>query len=338
MTEIELGSIMQCGRKISCGEVDQIRETVALFPRLPLTESAATICEHLGWYTAAGTGKVNACLKLLRKLEAAVLLKLPEKQKLHGGRGICERIALTNRTVPGSQSVCSLKDLGAVKLEVVKEKEATELLVRSLMRKKKFQRYLIDCSYPIAIDGTQKTSSRVLWDEEWLERELGKGDKKEKQYYVYILEASLAFRDGMTIPLMSEFSDFNKGDTAQGKQDCEQIAFKRLAYRLKKVFPKYGFMLMIDGLYTVGPVVEQCRSNNWDFMIVLQDGSLPQVWEEYELLKKLLEKEDCLVMKWGDRIQHFHWINDIEYTYGPNGRKRQIVHVVVCELFIQLER
>ena len=139
------------------------------------------------------------------------------------------------------------------------------------------------------------------------------------------------FSGGMTIPLMSEFSDYNKGDTAQGKQDCEQIAFKRLAYRLKKAFPKYGFMLLVDGLYAVGPAVEQCRSNNWDFMIVLQDGSLPQVWEEYELLKKLLEKEDCLVMKWGDRIQHFHWINDIEYTYGPGGRKRQIVHVVVCE-------
>ena len=72
--------------------------------------------------------------------------------------------------------------------------EAAQIeLVRSLIRKKKFVRYLIDHRYPIAIDGTQKTTGRVLWDEQWLEREVGKGDEKEKQYYVYVLEAALAF-------------------------------------------------------------------------------------------------------------------------------------------------
>ena len=36
-----------------------------------------------------------------------------------------------------------------------------------------------------------------------------------------------------------------------------------------------------------GPIMEVCRKNRWDFMIVLQDKSLPSVWEEYEGLKKL---------------------------------------------------
>ena len=31
--------------------------------------------------------------------------------------------------------------------------------------------------------------------------------------------------------------------------------------------------------------MELCRQNNWDFMIVFQDDSLPSVWEEIEGLK-----------------------------------------------------
>ena len=65
-------------------------------------------------------------------------------------------------------------------------------------------------------------------------------------------------------------------------------------------------------------------------MIVLQDKSLKSVWEEYEGLKKLETKNYCHT-SWGTRRQRFEWVNHIEYYYGPHERKRQIVHVVVCE-------
>ncbi len=65
-------------------------------------------------------------------------------------------------------------------------------------------------------------------------------------------------------------------------------------------------------------------------MIVLQDDSLPSVWEEYEGLRKL-EPGQQARRKWGNRRQYFRWVNDIEYRYGPNQRKKQLVHVVVCE-------
>jgi len=87
-------------------------------------------------------------------------------------------------------------------------------------------------------------------------------------------------------------------------------------------------MVLLDGLYPNGPVMEICRKNNWDFMIVLQNKSLPSVWEEYEGLKKLLP-ENCYRRKCSNRKQHFKWVNDIEYYYDVF--KKQIVHVVVCE-------
>ena len=54
MIEHELSEMVQGGRRISAEEIQQICETVQLFPNLSMTELTATICEHLGWYTAAG--------------------------------------------------------------------------------------------------------------------------------------------------------------------------------------------------------------------------------------------------------------------------------------------
>jgi hypothetical protein len=203
-------------------------------------------------------------------------------------------------------------------------------LVRSLIRKKKFFRYLIDKRYPIAIDGTQKCSRDVIWSKHCLERKVGKGEDTRMQYYVYVVEASLAFADGMTIPLMSEFLSYPQGDSGPTKQDCETKGFKRLAKRLKREFSHLPIMILLDGLYPNGPILEICCKNKWDYMIVLQDKSLPSVWAEYEGLRKL-EENNQFSTNWGERRQEFTWINGIEYCYGDSGRKRQMVNLVVCE-------
>lgn len=203
-------------------------------------------------------------------------------------------------------------------------------LIRKMIRKKKFYRYLIDKCYPIAIDGTGKFKRDWLWDEECLERNIKKDNETKKQYHVYVLEANLAFRDGMTIPLMSEVLSYTKGDTGNDKQDCEQKAFYRLASRLKSAFPALKIMVLLDGLYANGPVVEICRKNKWQFMIVLQNDALPSVTREFEALKNLDEKNRHRGI-WGNRKQFFRWVNDIDYRFDKNGKKSQILHVVECK-------
>ncbi len=217
-------------------------------------------------------------------------------------------------------------------------------LIRRMIRNKKFRRYLICNCYPIAIDGTQKMVRDYIWSEECSERKIKskkskKTRKKEKerkeekvpkmQYFVYVLEACLAFHNGLVIPLMSEFLNYAEGDIAHDKQDCELKAFKRLAKRLKKEFGKLKIMVLIDGLYPNGPIMELCLKNQWQFMIVLQDKSLKTVWDEYEGLKKLLPK-NCHFKKWGNRKQHFQWVNDIDYYYDSD-KKKIVLHVVTCK-------
>jgi hypothetical protein len=216
-------------------------------------------------------------------------------------------------------------------IEVQALQEAHVQMIRRLVRNKKFERWLIDGCYPIAIDGTQKVARREQISPEWLQRRRNAGtDKEYTQYYVYILEASLAFPNGLTLPLISEFLNYAEGDTGNDKQDCELKAFHRLATRIKALFPKLPILLLLDGLYPNGPVMQTCRTNRWQFMAVLKDDALPSVWEEYEGLRQL-EPDQQADMTWGNRYQHFQWVNAIEYYYGNSQRNKQIVHVVVCE-------
>jgi hypothetical protein len=201
-------------------------------------------------------------------------------------------------------------------------------LIREMIRKKKFRRYLIDGCYPVAIDGTGKFKRDWLWEEECLQRTIKTEDGPQPQYHVYVLEANLAFCNGMSVPLMSEFLSYTEGDTGNDKQDCEIKAFYRLAERLKAAFPTLKIMVLLDGLYDKGPVMELCRKNKWQYMIVLKDDALPTVMREFECFSGLEVKNRCK-HTWGNRRQLFKWANDIEYFFGLDGK--EIVHVVECK-------
>jgi hypothetical protein len=135
----------------------------------------------------------------------------------------------------------------------------------------------------------------------------------------------------MVIPLLSEFLEYDKGDVDNNKQDCELRAFHRLAERIKKYFPRLPIILLLDGLYANGPVMERCREYDWQFMIVLKNKELPSVWQEFEELK-LLQPKNRRTQSWGGRQQQFTWVNGIEYEFTKDGKKYQLkVNVVVCE-------
>lgn len=225
------------------------------------------------------------------------------------------------------------------RIDVSQIEQAHLDMIRQLIRGKKFGRYLIGNCYPVAIDGSQKLTRAQRWDAECLERNVPSKKQEDptaeppKAYYAYVLEANLAFQNGMVIPLLSEVLNASQGDSERDKQDCEQRAFHRLARRLKEAFSHLPTLLLLDGLYANGPIMEACHQNNWDFMIVLQDKSLPSVWEEIEGLKKF-QSANRWAQRWGNRRQQFWWVNDIEYRYADpltQRTKSLKVHAVICE-------
>ncbi len=121
------GRIVQSGREITPEEINNIRETVEEFGWLSRKELAMTISEHLEWFTASGGYKVDACMKLLMKLEDMGIVSLPAKQERYRLRKYGERVSITNRTDPGDEIRVKLSEIGEVKLEAVKNKEAKSL-------------------------------------------------------------------------------------------------------------------------------------------------------------------------------------------------------------------
>lgn len=227
-------------------------------------------------------------------------------------------------TLPHADTLARLLE----RIDVNEIKEALLDLFNKLIRKKKFRNYLMNGRYMIAIDGTQKFYLDEQWEEECLSRKVGIEEKK--QYYVYILEAVLILDNGITLPFMSEILKNEEYRDEKSKQDCELKAFYRLAEKIKKRFPRLKIAVVLDGLYACGPVIRLCRLYKWDYMIVLKEDALKEVWREATGLMRL-EPKNTLTCVWGDRIQVYRWANDIEYYYGENERLKEILHVVICE-------
>ena len=228
-------------------------------------------------------------------------------------------------TMPHADTLSRL--LERIKVDEIEESMLE--LFEQLVKKKKFRNYLINKRYVIAIDGSQKFMRTEPWTAEPLVRHIGKD--KQAQYYVYVLEAVVIFDNGITLPLMSEFlNNMEYRDVSSNKQDCERKAFYRFAERIKKRFPKLKISVTMDGLYACGPVLKTCRDYGWDYMLVFKEGSMKDAWREAMGLIRLTP-ENIMKRHCGGRNQEYRWINDVEYTYGNNGRSKARLHVVICE-------
>lgn len=164
------------------------------------------------------------------------------------------------------------------------------------------------------VDGTQTYSGKRKINDGCLERHYNKGTEEETvNYHCDVLEAKIVLGESLIVSMGSEFIE-NNGEDAENrkdlseekrKQDCETKAFKRLAGKIKKTFPRLPIILLADSLYASEPVMNICRDNGWEFIIRYKAGSIPGIAEEYE---KIPEKETA---------GHAEFINDIDYNGKP---------------------
>lgn len=186
--------------------------------------------------------------------------------------------------------------------------------VYGLIRSKAFYDARFQKKWIVIVDGTQTYSGSRKLNDGCLERHYNKGTNEETvNYHCDVLEAKIVFGESLIVSIASEFIE-NNGEDAQSqrnmseekrKQDCETKAFKRLAGKIKKAFPRLPIILLADSLYASEPVMDICRDNGWEFIIRYKTGSIPSITEEYE---KLPEKEAS---------GRAEFINDIDYNGKP---------------------
>ncbi len=114
----------QGDREILPEDVAYIRTFAKRFPALSRTELTCTLCEHLDWLTPAGQPKLEACSKLLARLEEAGELRLPalQQHKSHPGPRSCAPRRPSARTDPRTPLQMSLTQLGPVGLRALTAK------------------------------------------------------------------------------------------------------------------------------------------------------------------------------------------------------------------------
>ncbi|TLY32153.1 MAG: DUF4338 domain-containing protein [Ignavibacteria bacterium] len=117
--------VVLSGRVFSAREVEQLQETVGVFSKLSRFELAQTLCEHLGWVTAKGHYKVDACLKALRKLEQLGQIQLPRVQACRVRQA--KPLGWGEPTDPGQPVVGSVEDFEPVELEAVESSPQMKL-------------------------------------------------------------------------------------------------------------------------------------------------------------------------------------------------------------------
>lgn len=87
--------------------------------------------------------------------------------------------------------------------------------------------------------------------------------------------------------------------------------------------------LISDDLYACGPVIMKYREYWWDYMIVLKEDALQDVWKEAAGLM-CLEPANSQYAHWGDQKQDYLWANDIEYEYWKHSCHIVMLNVVLC--------
>lgn len=168
-------------------------------------------------------------------------------------------------------------------------------IVYGLIRCRAFENARFRKKWMVIVDGTRLCSFRKQNDEHCLHvthknKETG---EEHTTWFHNVLEAKIILGDGLYVSIASEFIENEAEDTERQKsmnaeeikQDCESKAFKRLAKKLKKQFPRLPVCILADGLYTTEPVFSICEENGWDYIIRLKDGAMPAVAGEFHSLK-----------------------------------------------------
>lgn len=150
-------------------------------------------------------------------------------------------------------------------------------MFKALLRSKMFDKFKYNGCIQLVVDATGLTALDYNLNNNCLTRTR---DGKVK-YYKYVLEAKVVFNN-IVISIDSEWIENTELNNENQKQDCEVNAFKRMAKRIKKTYPKLKFIVTGDALYATTPMINICKSNHWHYIFNLKKDRLKNVYEEFE--------------------------------------------------------
>lgn len=165
-------------------------------------------------------------------------------------------------------------------IEIAELEEIRKYMIIRLIRSKMFQKYKVrGMYYHVVIDGTGLATSRKKYNSNCLvKNKTDKNGNEYQEYSTYVLEAKLVVGN-MVFSMGTEFVE-NESENVD-KQDCEIKAFKRLAEKIKKEYPRLKIIISGDALYASKPVLDICKEKGWKYIIRFKEGAIPTLYKEF---------------------------------------------------------
>ena len=205
------------------------------------------------------------------------------------------------------------------KIKIEELEEIRKYMIVKLIRGKMLERYKIRGKYyHIVVDGTGLATSRKKYNKNCLvKNKTDKNGNEYQEYSTYVLEAKLIAGD-MVFSIGSEFVENEKEDV--DKQDCELKAFKRLAEKMKKEYPRLKILIGADALYASKTVMEICKRNGWKYIIRLKEGAIPTLYKEFETIVSKDNESRIKNYEVATKIDYRDYkINVVRYTEPKKG-------------------
>ena len=205
------------------------------------------------------------------------------------------------------------------KVKVEEIEKIRKYMITKLIRGKIIQKYKIrDKYYHVIIDGTGLATSRKKYNENCLvKNKTDKNGNEYQEYSTYVLEAKLVVGE-MVFSIGSEFVE--NANEKETKQDCEIKAFKRLAAKIKREYPKLKILISGDALYASKPVLDICKGNGWKYIIRFKEGAIPSLYNEFETVVAKANESTIKDYEYVTKLDYQEEkVNVIKYTDSKKG-------------------
>ena len=243
-------------------------------------------------------------------------------------------------------------------VEVSEIEEIRKYMIVRLIRGKIIKKFLVrDKYYHIIVDGTGLATSRKKYNSNCLvKNKTDKNGNKYQEYSTYVLEAKLVVGD-MVFSIGSEFVEninnkkfiirkiktYRKMNAQKYKmqkkgkknlsyqkykQDCETKAFKRLAEKIKKQYPKLQILISGDALYANKTVLDICKEYGWKYIIRFKEGAIPTVYDEFSKIVKDNNESAKSNYEFVTKIDYRDYkINIMRYKEIKDGKETEFMYM-----------
>ena len=175
----------------------------------------------------------------------------------------------------------------------------------------------INGAYLISIDGTEMFHSESVQCDNCCQSKHGNG----KVSFAHKLLAAVIVHPAQkqVIPLAPEPIQQQDGTN---KNDCELNAIKRLIADLRREHPHMKIIVLLDGLYAAGPVIELLRDYNMEYIIVAKRKKLTKLFEKLDASSQV--KLHVIIDK--QNIRHeFRYLEDVSLNDSWNYLKVNLI-------------